>query len=70
MKRLSAYALLLAGFATLAVVVAPTFVWAGTMTAHSSGMRTSASGGICRSGKKVKDAKTCKENGGKYWLTE
>ena len=56
MKKCNAAALLLAGFAALALVVVPTVV--------SAGMNDKTNFGYCKSGAKVRDMKNCKENGG------
>ena len=57
MEKCNAAALLLAGFAALAVVVAPTVA--------SARIKDSANVTYCKSGAHVTDSKQCKENGGK-----
>ena len=57
MKKCHAAVLLIAGFAVLALVAAPTVV--------SARKKDNANYGFCKSGKKVTDTKKCKENGGK-----
>lgn len=61
-QKLNATALLLAGLAALALVVAPTLASAipGDKNNNKSNMYQ------CQSGKKVPNKNGCKENGGKY----
>jgi len=56
MKKCNAAALLLAGFAALALVVVPTVVSARPWDKPNYG--------FCKSGKRVGNIKNCKENGG------
>lgn len=55
-------------FAAVAVVA---LAAAGSQAAFAGGrvgggQNRNVNGGICKSGKQVKDTKACKENGGKY----
>lgn len=56
MKKLNASVLLLAGI--MAVVLVP------AAASAAGGSTTSANSGVCKSGHKAKDLKSCKENGG------
>ncbi len=64
MKKPIVAALLLAGFATLALAAVPTPVSAAG-TGTRSGSNSNINVVICKSGKRVENVKKCKENGGK-----